>query len=314
MKLPPLENLKIFEAVARLHGFSAAAEELSLSHSAVSRRVSELEARLGVRLLQRTSRRVALTPAGEVLFQAAREGLRRIAEAAESITRTPANPPLLVSCERSLAMRWLIPRLSGFQDANPGLPVYLSTGGGAIDFGREGVDLAIRRADFPLDAYPVTLPLFPEYVGPVATAAIMAGWTADAPLTRLHTTGRRDAWARWAQSIPPAVAGSRPPHWRDQYFDHFFLSVQAAEAGLGVAIAPLFLAVDAIGEGKLAAPHGFVPDGTQYVALARRPVVEGSPESVFLTWLRSSVAETLTRATADGLIAPFHADHGRRAS
>jgi DNA-binding transcriptional LysR family regulator len=287
MKLPPLENLRIFEAVARLRGFTAAAENLALSHSAVSRRVSELEARLGVQLLHRTSRQVALTPQGKILFDAAQEALRRIEEATADIVQPARQRPLLVSCERSLAMRWLIPRLSQFQDAHPDLPVYLSTGGGPIDLARENIDLAIRRADFALDPRMVCVPLFPEYIGPVSSTHA----STKAAQTRLHTTGRPDAWKVWARKAKTGTPMRGKP--RDQYFDHFFLSLQAAEAGLGTAIAPLFMVVDSVDAGTLAAPAGFIADGSRYVALLRNQAQPGTPEMRFLEWVQACADETL---------------------
>ena len=297
MKLPPLENLRIFEAVARHSSFSAAAASLSLSHSAVSRRVSELEARLGVQLLQRSSRRVALTAAGKILYEAAQDALKRIQEATAEIQRPLLQRPLLVSCERSLAMRWLIPRLSSFQDANPEIPVYLSSGGGAIDLIRENIDIAIRRADFELDPHVIAVPLFAEYVGPV----IADGKSAT---TRLHTTGRPEAWDFWNKHSASraqqktrgrsatASAGSKA---RDQYFDHFFLSLQAAEAGLGSAIAPLFLVAGSLAAGRLLAPAGFIPDGSQYIAMLRKPLEADTPEHHFMQWLEAEVAETMAQ-------------------
>lgn len=293
MKLPPLENLRIFEVVARLRGFTAAAESLALSHSAVSRRVSELEARLGVQLLQRTSRHVALTPQGKILFDAAQEALRRIEEATVELSRPARQRPLLISCERSLAMRWLIPRLSQFQDAHSDLPVYLSTGGGPIDLARQNVDLAIRRADFAIDPSLTCVPLFPEYIGPV----IGAHASPKAAQTLLHNTGRPDAWRTWgrkAKAAPPTLRGKL----REQYFDHFFLSLQAAEAGLGTAIAPLFMVVDSLAAGTLTAPAGFVADGSRYVALLRSEPQDGSPESRFLEWLHASVHGTIESTRA----------------
>jgi DNA-binding transcriptional LysR family regulator len=291
MKLPPLENLRIFEAVARHQSFTAAAESLALSHSAVSRRVSELEARLGVRLLQRTSRKVALTPAGAVLYEAAQDALKRIEDATAEILQPAQEPALLVSCERSLAMRWLIPRLSGFQDANPDIPVYLSTGGGPIDLARANIDLAIRRADFALDATSISQPLFPEYVGPVSIRNI-------ASTTRLHTTGRPDAWPLWLRHARKGKrAAAAKPKYHDQYFDHFFLSLQAAEAGLGAAIAPLFLVADSLTAGRLVAPDGFIADGTQYIALLKEPLAANTPVQRFMNWLREAAEETLEQTS-----------------
>lgn len=293
MKLPPLENLRIFEAVARLQSFTAAAESLALSHSAVSRRVSELESRLDVQLLHRTSRRVSLTPQGKILFEAAQDALRRIAEATAEIVQPARHKPLLVSCERSLAMRWLIPRLSQFQDAHPDLPVYLSTGGGPIDLARENIDLAIRRADFALDPRAACVPLFPEYAGPVA----LPGLAGKAVQTRLHSTSRPDAWKIWSQRANTATRESRGVQ-HDLYFDHFFLTLQAAEAGLGVAIAPLFMVVDSLEAGTLAAPQGFVADDSRYIALMRKPLEPGSPEARFIAWLQAAVEATLAGARA----------------
>ena len=291
MKMPPLENLRIFETVARLRGFSAAAESLALSHSAVSRRVSELEARLGVQLLQRSSRKVVLTPAGKIMFDAAQDALKRIQEAVAEIQQPLQQRPLLVSCERSLAMRWLIPRLSGFQDANPEIPVYLSTGGGSIDLKRENIDLAIRRADFELDPRVISIPLFDERIGPVMAPGL-AGKLAT---MRLHTTGRPDAWSVWTRhdELRSKTGAAGQSRQQDQYFDHFFLSLQAAEAGLGRAIAPLFLVIDSLQSQRLLAPSGFVADGSQYIALLRKPLQADSPEHHFMQWLQGTIVETL---------------------
>lgn len=293
MKLPPLENLRVFEAVARLQGFTSAAEHLALSHSAVSRRVSELEARLNVQLLHRTSRRVELTERGKVLFEAAQEALARIEQATVKITRQQS--ALLVSCERSLAMRWLIPRLSAFQDAHPDLPIYLSSGGGPLDLERENIDVAIRRADFPLDPRLTRVHLFPEYVGPVLSAR--ASPARFETLAHLHTTGRPDAWSAWARRARPVEhAALQPSRGRpDQYFDHFFLSLQAAEAGLGVAIAPFFMVLDNLAAGTLVAPAGFIPDGTEYVALLCEPPAESGPVAQFVSWLHGAATDTLAQ-------------------
>ncbi len=298
MKLPPLENLRIFEAVARLRGFTAAAESLALSHSAVSRRISELEARIGVQLLHRTSRSVSLTPQGKILFDAAQEALRRIEDATTEILRPAQQRPLLVSCERSLAMRWLIPRLSHFQDTHPDLPVYLSTGGGPIDLVRENIDLAIRRADFMLDPNTLSLPLFPEYIGPVTNAQNARTASKKAAQTRLHTTGRPDAWKVWERHTKTTKQMVARSTSRDQYFDHFFLSLQAVESGLGDAIAPLFMVVDSLAAGTLLAPSGFIADGSQYIALLRKLPEQGTPEARFMAWLQEAVAETMAQTRA----------------
>jgi len=221
--------------------------------------------------------------------------LRRIEDATAEILRPAQHRPLLVSCERSLAMRWLIPRLSRFQDAHPGLPVYLSTGGGPIDLARENVDLAIRRADFVLDPATLSIPLLPEFIGPVMHANNAQPTSKEIMRTRLHTTDRPDAWKVWNRHVKTTTHAPSRIKLRDQYFDHFFLSLQAAEAGLGEAIAPLFMVVDSLAAGTLVAPGGFIADGTQYVALLRKNSEADTPEACFLDWLREIADETMTQ-------------------
>lgn len=165
-------------------------------------------------------------------------------------------------------------------------------GGGPFAFGR-GIDLAIRRNDFPWPPGSHAHWLFDEQVGPVCRASDVErhfhldagppGLRAVAP--RLHTATRPQAWNTWTR-----LAGQAPATTEGQRFEHFYLSLQAAGAGLGVAIGPWQLVRDDLSAGLLAAPLGFLADGSSYHLLTPRPLQAGEPATLLLEWLRRSAA------------------------
>ncbi|CAP54159.1 LysR family transcriptional regulator [Gluconacetobacter diazotrophicus] len=256
--IPSLDDLRAFAAVVRLGSVRPAAMELALTHGAVSRRVSKLPAELKLRLLEPDGRGVRPTRDGERLARAASDALGGIAAALAEIRSPSTAPPIVLSCERSLAMRWLIPRLSDFQDRHPGIDVHLSTGGGALDFARERITLAIRRLDFPLDPDWAVTTLVPETVGPVMRPD-MAERFRRGDYLALGSRTRPEAWRHWLASRPDSAAP------RDtRLFDHHFMMLEAAASGLGVALSPRIIAADDVATGRLLAPAGFDADGTSY--------------------------------------------------
>ena len=281
----PLSALVPFRAAARLHSFSRAADALSLTHGAVSRAVRLLEDHLGTMLFERQGRGVMLTEAGRDLAQAVEEGLGRIETVAEAMRERQAGVALTVSCEPTLLMRWLIPRLPAFQSAHPGLDLRLMAGGGPVQPG-PGLDLAIRRDDFALPPGWIAEPLFAERIGPVCRPDLVAQFFDGADLRpeapRLHSRTRPSAWEDWRE-----LAGSQG-HGPAQVFDHFYFSLQAAVAGLGVAIGPWHLVRDDLEAGLLAAPAGFRADGSRYLLLTARALLPGGPAAQFRDWLRAA--------------------------
>ncbi|MEJ4046417.1 LysR family transcriptional regulator [Erwinia sp. SLM-02] len=286
-RLPSLLALRCFEAAARQENFSRAATELHLTHGAVSRAVRLLEDELGVALFERRSRRVFLTDAGRTLARAVAEGMDLMRQAVSEL-RASQQRQWVLSCEPTLLMRWLIPRWSDFQARHPDIDVHLVAGGGPFSFA-SGIDLAIRRSDFPLPGSYHAETLFAEKVGPVCRTDKAASWfnvkqrnaalRIDAP--RLHTRTRPGAWQEWA-----AAVGYPPVDRAGQTFDHFYFSLQAAVAGLGVAIGPWHLVRDDVESGVLSAPSGFVEDGSHYCLLSPKPLVPGSPQAELLAWLK----------------------------
>jgi len=279
--------LRCFEAAARLENFSRAATELHLTHGAVSRAVRLLEEDLGLPLFERRSRRVFLTDAGRKLAKSVGDGLGLMRQAIHEL-RSSANQAAhrVLSCEPTLLMRWLIPRWGNFQSRYPELDIHLVAGGGAFSF-TKGIDLAIRRNDFPWPSSYQAEMLFAERVGPVCRPDKVAelfdsggkSLLPDAPL--LNTRTRPDAWQEWTVAAgQPALSG------KQQTFEHFYFSLQAAVAGLGVAVGPWHLVHDDLQSGLLAAPMGFVEDNSFYYLLSPTPIKPDSPEAKLLEWLK----------------------------
>lgn len=291
VRLPSLAGLRCFEVAARTENFSRAADELHLTHGAVSRAIRGIEDELGVPLFERRSRRVFLTTAGRTLADAVSQGFGLIHEAVRELRAPSPDGPLVVSCEPTLLMRWLIPRWPDFQARHPDIPVHLVAGGGPLRLG-DGIDLAIRRNDFAWPASWHATPLFAERVGPVCHPAGVDRFfrqrgkravRAGAP--RLRTMTRPNAWATWA-----ARAGHTLDDAPEQAFEHFYFSLQAAVAGLGVAIGPWHMVCDDLASGVLSAPLGFVEDGSGYSLLAPRESSAQSPQGQLLSWLREIAA------------------------
>ncbi len=287
-RLPSLVALRCFEAAARLENFARAASELHVTPGAISRAVRLLEDELGVDLFERRSRRVFISDDGRKLAIAVREGLGLMTQAVKDIrVNARRNQQLVLSCEPTLLMRWLIPRWSEFQVRHPDLKIHLVAGGGAFSFD-DGIDLAIRRDDFPRPTHYHAEELFRERVAPVCRPDRVLGWfstggelVAEVPI--LHTRTRLNAWQEWA-----AATGRSMPTMEGQCFEHFYFSLQAAVAGLGVAIGPWHLVKDDIQSGVLAAPSGFVEDGSRYCLLSPTGFEPGSVEMELLNWLRTS--------------------------
>ncbi|WP_204985685.1 LysR substrate-binding domain-containing protein [Microvirga pakistanensis] len=287
-RLPPLNALRCFEKAARLESFAKAADELHLTHSAVSRQIKNLEDELGIPLFERRNRRVYVTEPGRRLLTATTSAFHLIREVCEEI-RAKAPAPLVLSCEPTLTQRWLIPRLPKLGECHPDLLVHVVAAGGPVQFDRDRIDLAIRRDDFAWDADTYSIPIVDEWVGPVVSPALLQtclDGRSPLSLPLIHSATRLDAWERWCRENGKS-AGSR----ESRTFEHFYLSIQAAVAGLGIAIGPYPLVIDEIRAGRLVAPFGFTPNGHQYVLLTKKDLVQEPRATMLLEWLKAEAAD-----------------------
>lgn len=247
--LPSMPALLALEAVDRLGTVSAAAQEMTLTQGAVSRALQGLEGQLGVALFVRERQRLRLTPAAQDYVRHVRVHLTALSQASLRLRANPEGGGLMLAILPAFGVQWLAPRLPKFARANPGVTVHLSTRLRPFDFATEGFDAAIHfgRPDWPGAEH---LLLMEEEVLPVCAPALLTDPldTADAllglPLLQLES--RPGAWGRYLaqQGLP----GQRPA---GMVFDQFATMVQAAIHGLGVALLPLFLIEEALGDGTL---------------------------------------------------------------
>lgn len=264
--LPPLNALRAFEAAARLQSVSRAGEELHVTHGAISRQIRVLEEQLGVSLFDKDGRGVKLTEAGVRLRDAAGDAFERLRGVCAEIRQRQEGAPFVLGCPGSLLARWFIPRLDRLNRDLPELRLQLSASEGELDPRRPGVDATLCFATPPwpadvqvheLDTERIGPVLSPRYAGYEALRGAPAAALLGEPL--LHTVSRPQAWPQWAlaQGLEPARLQ------QGQGFEHLYYLLEAAAAGLGVAIAPQQLVADDLAAGRLLAPWGFVETGAK---------------------------------------------------
>ena len=252
-RLPPLNALRIFEAVGRHLSMSEAALELHMTQGAVSQQVRSLESYLGLALFHRGSRAITLTAAGQSLFSSVSPALASIATATRAARRKASSNVVVLSTVASLAAWWLLPRASALESALPGASLRVEISRIAVRFDSEDVDLAVRYGVGPWPGL-IARPLFQLRVAAVAARGYgpRAGQRADEWIgsgeARVLLDPLHDHWTRWTahHGIERALIESRL-----LMVDDMNVLLGAARAGQGVALVPLFLVLPELRDGKL---------------------------------------------------------------
>jgi LysR family transcriptional regulator, glycine cleavage system transcriptional activator len=287
-RLPPLNSLRAFEAAARLGSFSQAANELHVTHGAVSRHIQLLEEWLGTPMFRRLNRRVALTEAGSAYLSEVGAAFDRIALATAQHLERQRGGLLRVDATTTLTLRWLIPRLSGFQLANPGIEVRLTTSNetGAPLGGELDVILRQASGDIPGCIVAWTLPL---YRIPVCNPELLAKMPIASlqdlrEHTLLHAASRPTVWADWLKAA--GVPELTPKH--SLVLEHHYQTLQGALDGLGIACGSSALIADDVAEGRLTLPFAGPRLATEgYRAYVPAGKAEDANVIAFLAWLQS---------------------------
>lgn len=290
--LPQMTVLCAFEASARLQSFTAAAVELNLTQSAVSRQIRALEEVIGSDLFIRERQTVRLTLAGEAYADEIRGALKRISAATLGFRANPKGGTLNLAILPTFGTRWLAPRLPQFIADNPGVTINLTTRLAPFDFKMESVDAAIH---FGLPEWPgAELDfLMNETVIPACSRELLlthqfkeAGDLIKAPL--LHLVSRPDAWERWFR-----IMGIDVEDVHGMLVDQFAMAAQAAISGLGVALLPKFLIESELARGDLVeAIHGPVESAERYYLAWPSSRASYPPLQAFRTWLQATVLRT----------------------
>jgi LysR family glycine cleavage system transcriptional activator len=302
-----LDHLRTFDAVARRLSFSAAANELHLTQSAISRQIKALEEDLGAPLFSRGTRRVELSAAGLTLRHTLTPLLDQLDRVVRDIRSRGGRPRVSVSTFASFASLWLMPRLAAFQKANPDFDIRLSATDHMTSLDDPEQDIVLRYCE--PDMAPMGERMFGELITPVASPHLLAQARTGAapPLDQpsdvaRHTLLEEDdprpstsyqlSWRRWLDEH--GMSGLQPQRWL--YLNFTYQQVQGALAGQGIALARLALVHDLLEGGELVELF----DGRCRIAgtfgyyLIQLPLAQQRPELVrFVEWVRAEA--TLTR-------------------
>ena len=294
-KIPSSTALTAFEAAARHGSFARAAEELSLTEGAISRQIGRLEAFLGVTLFERVGNRVRLLPNGERYAAQVRESLDRLDRDSQYLMGQPSDGASLdIATIPTFAMRWLIPRLSRFQQKHPNITVHLADRMDPFVLAGSGFDAAIHF-EHPAWTGMRTHQLLHEVLVPVCHPGVLIGRKRTATLDelpRLHRRQNPDAWQRYSQETGitltnPAIGAHHDLHG---------MLIEAAMAGLGVALVPRVYVETELASGRLIAPW---PEGKTisktFCLIVPEPLgLSRSPIQAFGQWLLDEAKKGMT--------------------
>lgn len=292
-RLPSLNGLRAFEAAARHLSFTLAAAELNVTQTAISHQIRRLEQELGTKLFVRQNRALSLTAEAQEYLPGVRAAFNDLKLATDRLRRRDSDRVLTVSTLASLAAKWLLPKLSAFQETHPGIDVHITTSTNLVDFRSGDVDAAIRygrghwpglRADW----------LMADELFPVCSPALLAG---RKPLARpedladhvlLHTSAaNNDDWRLWLTAAGLPTNLSKQPGIT---FDLVLMTVQAAIDGMGVAMGRTSYVEDDIAKGRLVVPFNIaLPADAGFYLVSPETRADTPKLSTFRHWLIASV-------------------------
>jgi LysR family glycine cleavage system transcriptional activator len=292
-RLPSLNGLRAFEAAARHLSFTQAASELNVTQTAISHQIKRLEQELGVRLFVRQNRSLTLTPEASQYLPGVRAAFNDLKLATDRLLRKDQDHVLTVSTLASLAAKWLLPRLSAFQEAHPGIDVRITTSTSLVDFQRDNVDAGIRygrgqwpgvRADWLMadEAFPVCSPALANGTRPLKCPEDLRDHVL------LHTSNANsDDWRLWLTAAGLPADLSKQP---GVTFDLIFMTIQAAIDGIGVAMGRTSYVQDDIAKGRLVVPFKIaLPADAGFYLVSPQARADSPKLSAFREWLVTSV-------------------------
>ena len=294
-RLPPLTALRAFDAAARHMSFARAAEELNVTPAALSYQIKSLEEHLGAPLFRRLNRAVELTEAGQALAPGAADGFQTLAAAWRAAQRLQDDQTLTVTAGPAFTAKWLAPRLYEFAQSHPEIELRFSASLKTMDFGRDAIDVAIRFGYAPPPNL-YSLPLAEEWVTPVMTPALAERYPdpaslRDAPLIFDSSIDFLDPpcdWPAWFRAVGIDFTPTHGPRFSQA--DH---AVDAALAGVGVALGRRALVIKDIAEGRLVAPYGIaLSTGAKFRFLCPLGTENRPQIKAFRDWILAEIDKT----------------------
>jgi len=303
--IPPLQSLKLFDAVARSRSMTHAASEAGISQSAVSQSIRQLEEFVQAPLLDRSSRPMRLTEAGELLHRSSLESLARLAEVVEELRRSGrGRDTVTLSCNLGFATYWLMPRLNDFSAAHPEIAVNVMAAYQGAPGLQSGTDVAIRYGDGGWDDAEWQL-LFRETIAPVCSSRYLecAGtFSGPEQLARqrlIHVTGSGPDWPGW-EAYFRQLGHAKPSLSCRLRFSNYVQAVQTALTGEGVMLGWRSVTGDLVKSGQLVvAGCAPLPQSFGYFVRCAAGSRKCDNVQVFLAWLRAQAQQTPDLVASD---------------
>ncbi|RYF18145.1 MAG: LysR family transcriptional regulator [Comamonadaceae bacterium] len=293
IRSPSLVELHAFLAVARTGSFRKAAEALFVTQAAVSRAVLRLEQQLGVDVLERSGAGVHLTPAGTELRRRTEKHVNALEEAALQLRRTSERMRLRLSVVPSLGTLWLLPRLEDFRARHPEVEIEFRQYERDAPFLRDDIDLWIVLKQGARQQWPRQVAaryLVGREIVAVCTPRVAKGVREPAQLLELpllYHSSYRENWSLWAG----AAGVPLPERWRGTGFDLAINLIEAARAGMGVAVVQKCMVEADLASGRLVMPvAGTASTGRGYYLCRRRALGAHPAADVFSDWLLEQAA------------------------
>ena len=273
-----LNSLKFFYYVAQHGSVTLASQKLFVTQSAVSKQIKNLEDALGLILFDRVNKKLILTSNGSLLFACCQQVFAKLDDCLVDLKNQQyEKKQLVLSCEPTISMKWLIPRLAEFNSLNYGFEILLLTGGGIVDFQGKSIDIALRRNDFEWDKNIFHEKIIEEYIVAVRNTR------TDQTNTLLLTSSRPHLWQQINKS---KLVSSDILSYEHMVLEHFYLCIEGCLAGLGTAIVSIFMVEKEISHEFLELVHPPVADSSSYHLLSYYPFYEDERKVIFKNWLK----------------------------
>jgi len=290
-------TLLALEAINRHSSFTAAAQELGISQSAVSMKIARLERELSVRLVERTTRSVVLSPEGQMLVDASRNAISELNAAIAKVQTVQKHGVLTVEVLSSIASKWLIPRLGDFHEKHPGITVRVTIQDDQSEALGPDADLSIRISSSAMAGFHSEFLTF-ESVFPVCSPELgreleglaLAEAARRAPLLDDRMALEDGSGCNWRDQFKEVQMTDPSVSDRHLVFDRTDLALQAAISGQGIAIGRTFVSLDDLERGALVCPFG-VTERLKwgYYLISRSSVSDWPKVTSFKTWLEEEI-------------------------
>ena len=306
-RLPPLTALRAFDAAARHMSFAIAAAELNVTPAALSFQIKSLEEHLGAPLFHRLNRAVKLTEAGLALAPDAQSGFEILKSGWRAARRTQDHQSLTVTAGPAFTAKWLAPRLFDFAQAHPEIELRFSASLRIMDFNRDNIDVAIRFGSGP-DKGLYAMELVAEWVVPVMLPEMAKRFPTPADLAQAVLVNDNSIdfldppanWQAWFRAMGLDIAPSSGPSFSQG--DH---AIDAALAGVGVALGRRALVIKDLADGRLVAPYPFaLPVNGRFRFLCPEGAETRPQIAAFRAWMINETAKTSDIAAAMTMLEP----------